>query len=296
MTTLDGALRGLGHLLFGVGAPIERRRWPNPIRRPLPRPYRPLYSGAMPPITALLASLALLGALLVAGGAIWMRAMGADPARARRLAGARGLAVADVLDLTEAPARPVRISGRIRCADPLVAPDDERLVAYHRDVAVRLPGGRWRTIERLRETRSFELWDHAGSLGLDPADAAEPLITIPLVWEGGPDELVDPHATAVDRLTKQLGAPPTAARAVTRTISVVDPLLVLAEVRIGPKGPHLVPTDGGYLISSLELDVAMRVLGGPRRRQLVVAMGTLAGGAVLLAGGLLGVLVTWLLN
>ena len=296
MTTLDGALRGLGHLPFGVGAPIERRRLPNPIRRPLPRPYRPLYSGAMPPITALLASLALLGALLVVGGATWMRAMGADPARARRLAGARGMAVADVLDLTEAPARPVRISGRIRCADPLVTPDDERLVAYHRDVAVRLPGARWRTIERLRETRSFELWDHAGSLGLDPADAAEPLITIPLVWEGGPDELVDPHAIAVDRLTEQLGALPTAARAVTRTISVVDPLLVLAEVRIGPNGTASGTTRRrlSHLVAGARR--AMRVLGGPRRRLLVVAMGTLAGGAVLLAGGLLGVLVTWLLG
>jgi hypothetical protein len=250
----------------------------------------------MPPITALLAGFALLGVLLVATGATWMRAMGADPTRARRLAGARGLAVADVLDLTEAPARPVRISGRIRCADPLVAPDDERLVAYHRDVAVRLPGGRWRTIERLRETRSFELWDHAGSLEVDPADAAEPLITIPLVWEGGPGELVEPHASAVGRLTDQLGAPPTAARAVTRTTSVVDPLLVLAEVRIGPNGPHLVPPAGGYLVSSLELDVAMRVLGGSRRRQLVIAIGTLGGGAVLVGGSLLGLLVAWLLG
>ena len=275
---------------------MDRRRPPHRIGRRLPRSYRPLYSGAMPPITALLASLALLGALLLAAGAIWVRALGADPARARRLAGARGLAVADVLDLTEAPVRPVRVSGRIRCADPLVAPDDERLVAYHRDIAVRLPGGRWQTIERLRETRSFELWDHAGSLALDPAEAAEPLITIPLVWEGGPEELVDPHATAVGRLTEQLGAPPTAARAVTRTISVVDPLLVLANVRMGPDGPRLAPPDGGYLLSSLELDVAMRVLGGPRPRQLVVAMGTLAGGAILLAAALVGLLVSWFLG
>ncbi len=250
----------------------------------------------MPPITALMAGLALLGALLLAAAAIWMRAIGADPARARRLAGARGMTVADILDLREAPPRPVRISGRIRCADPLVTPDDERLVAYHRDVEVRLPDGRWRTIERLRETRSFELWDHAGSLDMDPADAAEPLITIPLVWEGRPDELEDPHATAVDRLTEQLGAPPTAARAVTRSISVVDPLLVLAEVRVGANGPRLVPPDGGYLVSALEVDGAMRLLGGSRRRQLIFAIGALAVGAALLVAGLLALLLVSLLG
>lgn len=296
MTTLDGALRGLDHLLLGVGAPMARRRVPHPIGRCLLRPYRPVYSGAMPPMTALLAGLALLGVLVFVAGATWIRAIGADPARARRLAGARGMAVADVLDLVEAPPRPVRISGRIRCADPLVAPDGERLVAYHRDVEVRLPDGRWRTIERLRESRSFELWDHAGSLGMDPADAAEPLITIPLVWEGRPDELVDPHATAVGRLTEQLGAPPTEARAATRAISVVDPLLVLAQVQIGPDGQRLVPPEGGYLVSSLELDAAMRLLGGSRRHQLVIAIGAMAGGVVLLAAGLLGALLAWLLG
>jgi hypothetical protein len=250
----------------------------------------------MPPLTAPLLGLAVLGVVLVGVGAAWMRAIGADPDRARRLAGARGMAVAEVLDLTEAPPRPVRVSGRIRCADPLVAPDDERLVAFHRDVSVRLADGRWRTIERVRETRSFELWDHAGSLALDPARAAEPLITIPLVWEGSPAELVEPHSAAVARLAAESGTMPDAARAVTRSISVVDPLLVLARVEIGPDGPHLVPPRDGYLVSALELDAAMRLLGGSRRRQLVLAIATLAAGSVLIAGALLAVLLAGVLG
>jgi len=244
----------------------------------------------MPPLSTLAAGLLVLGVLLLVVGFAWMRLIGADLGRARRLAGARGVAVADVLDLRRSPGRPVRVSGRIRCAEPLVMPDDERLVAYHRDVAVRMPSGRWRTIERLREGRSFELWDHAGSLVVDPAEAAEPLITIPLVWEGRPDELEEPHASAVARLAARDGAP-TAARAITRVISVVDPLLVLADVEIGPDGPRLVPPPGGYLVAGLELDAAMRILGGSRRRQLMAAIGTGGAGTALLGAALVVALV-----
>ena len=64
---------------------------------------------------------------------------------------------------------------------------------------------------------------------MDPALAAEPLVTIPLVWEGEPDALEGPHASAVARLQNE-GSVPRKARAATRTLSVVDRLLVLARV------------------------------------------------------------------
>jgi hypothetical protein len=246
----------------------------------------------MPPLPVLMLGCAMLGGLLLTGALFWMRTLGADLPRARRLGGASGLAVADVLDLDTPPTRPVRVSGRVRCADPLVLPDGEQLVAYHRDVEVQLPNGRWRTIERLRETRSFELWDHGGSLAVDPALVAEPLVTIPLTWEGEPDALEEPHASAVARLRQQ-GTAPRRARAVTRTISVVDRLLVLTRVR-RPDGAHieLLPPDGGYVISSLELDDAMRLLGGGHRRALSVAIGLLVAGSALVVIGLLAAAVT----
>jgi len=248
----------------------------------------------MPPLTLVSFGCALLGATLLAGGAGWMRVIGANMTLGRRLAGAREIGVGEALRLEDPPSRPVRVSGRVRCPDPLVAPDGERLVAYHRDVEVRSGTGGWRTIERLRETRSFELWDHAGSMSIDPTGAAEPLITIPLVWEGSPDELGDEHAPGVARVARDEGQP-VAARAVTRTISEVDRLLVLAQVRAhGSQGASLEPPAGGYVISSLELDAAMRLLGGQHRRQLTFAIRLLALGGVLLIGGLLAVLVTWI--
>jgi hypothetical protein len=248
----------------------------------------------MPPLPLLFFGCALLGALLLGAGAGWMRAMGAHMSVGRRLAGAREMAVGEAARLTQAPARPLRITGRIRCADPLVAPDGERLVAYHRDIEVRSPTGRWRTVERLRETRSFELWDHAGSLLVDPALAAEPLVTIPLVWEGRPDELDGALAPGLARIAAE-GGEPVAARAVTRMISEVDSLLVLARLGIQPGAPpRLAPPAGGFVISSLELDAAMRLLGGLHRRQLAGAIGVLAAGGALLVGGLLAALVSWI--
>ncbi|HEX7172366.1 MAG TPA: hypothetical protein VF365_07160, partial [Candidatus Limnocylindria bacterium] len=188
-----------------------------------------------------------------------------SPARARRLAGPAEVKVGRLLDPGALPERPVRVSGRIRCRDPLEAGDGERLVAFHRDVEVHV-GGTWRSVERLRETRSFDLWDHDGSLPLDPARTAEPLIAIPQVWRGSPAELEEPHASAVARLVERHG-PATEARAITRSINVTDRLLVLARPVAAADGSRsLDPPEGGFLITNLALPDAMRLLGGRNRR------------------------------
>jgi hypothetical protein len=230
------------------------------------------------------------GAILLGAGWIGIRVAGGRPRLGRRLAGAQEVRVGKLLDINVArglPSRPVRVVGRIRCGDPIVTPQGDRLVAFHRDVEIELPGSRWQSIERLRETRSFELWDHDGWLTLDPADAAEPLVVIPHVWEGSAAELDSSFQPSVARLATG-NAALQRARSVTRMLSVVDRLLVLAEVRgIEEGGTELVPPRGGYVISSLDLDAAMRILGGGRPRLLLAGMAGLTLGAVLAAAGLL---------
>ena len=222
---------------------------------------------------------ALVGLAIAAGGIALLRASGARVGLGRRLAGAREVKVGSLFDAQDLPSRPLRILGRIRCPNPLVTPDGDRLVAYHRDVEVRLPSGAWRVVDRLRETRSFELWDHAGSLRVDPAAAEEPLITIPKVWHGQPDELDEAFRPAVERLSAEHGTP-AAARATTRTIAVTDRLLVLARVVSDGAGrPALAPPESGYIISALSLDAAMRLLGGPRRGSLLAGASLTAVGA-----------------
>ena len=239
------------------------------------------------PQLPLAVGVALLGGVLAVLGLVALRASGAQFGLGRRLAGAHGMEVGEVLDLDELPPRPIRIAGRVRCADPILTPRDDRLVALHRDVEVRLPRGGWRTIERLRETRAFELWDHDGSLAVDPSRAAEPLVTIPHVWRGRPAELDGPLLASSERLAAE-GTPPVEARASTRMISVVDRLLVLARVERGADGAlRLAPPRGGYIIASLQLDEALRLLGGRRRGLLAVAAAAVGGGLLLLTLGII---------
>jgi len=235
--------------------------------------------------------LLLAGGLLL-GGFLLARSSGARIALGRRLAGAREHRVGDLADLDPAPGRPVRVVGRIRCPDPIVTARDDRLVALHRDVEVQLPDGSWRTIERLRITRRFDLWDHDGSLAIDAAEAAEPLVTLPHVWRGSVDELTDEgHVAAVERLRAE-GRPPVAARSATRMVSVVERLLVLARVdATAPGVVSLRPPPGGLVISTLDLPDAMRLLGGSGRGRLIAGSVLRALGARVAVAALLG----WLL-
>lgn len=230
------------------------------------------------------------GVMLGLASVVALRWSGARPGTARRLAGPAEVKVGHLLDAGSLSARAVRVSGRIRCRDPLHVGGGERLVAFHRDVEVRIRG-RWRRIERLRETRSFELWDHDGSLTVDPAQAAEPLIAIPKVWRGPPAALEEPHASAVARLVEREGAA-TEARAITRSVNVTDRVLLLARaVRQGER-VRLEPPEGGYLITNLELPDAMRLLGGRHRRLVAGAVIGLALATALAAIGIIGALAS----
>jgi hypothetical protein len=232
---------------------------------------------------------AAAGLALVASGIVALRIGGANLGLARRLAGPRQVAVGQLVkaEVPKPPERPVRVAGRIRCSDPIRLADDERIVILHRDVEVHGPHG-WQSIERLRETRSFELWDHNGSLPLDPALTADPLIAIPAVWRGSAAQLEEPHASSARRLAERIG-PLTAARATTRTVGVTDRLLVVAVPRRRTAGEVLLdPPPGGYVITNLALPDAMRLLGGRRRRLAAGSVIALAVGAALGAIGLVG--------
>jgi hypothetical protein len=240
------------------------------------------------------AALLTVGVLAIVGGWLAIRAAGGSPGTARHLAGPPEVKVGRLLAEDAVPDRPVRLAGRIRCRDPLEMGGGERLVAFHRDVEVRI-GGAWRTVERLRETRSFELWDHDGSLTLDPAAAAEPLIVIPKIWRGDPAAREEPHTSAVARLVER-GGPATAARAITRTINVSDRLLLLARATRDDAGRvRLEPPDGGYLITNLALPDAMRLLGGRHRRLVVGAVVGVAVGIGLAAVGAVGLVLSLVL-
>jgi hypothetical protein len=246
------------------------------------------------PAPLLFGLVAVIGIGAIAASSLAMRMAGAQPAFARRLAGPREVRVGLLLDPADLPDRPVRVAGRIRCRDPLQTAEGERLVAFHRDVEV-MAGGSWRRVERLRETRSFELWDHDGSLTVDPAACAEPLVAIPKVWRGDPALLEEPHSSTVARLVERHGAA-TVARSIVRTIDVTDRLLVVARPSEGDDGRvHLEPPPGGFVITNLALDDAMRLLGGTKRTVAVAGVVGIGIGAALVVIGAIGALLTAIL-
>jgi hypothetical protein len=233
---------------------------------------------------------AAFGALLAIGSWAVLRWAAADPALARRLAGPREVRVGSLLEGGDLPQRPVRVAGRVRCRDPLQTPDGDRLVAFHRDVEV-LADGRWRSVERIRESRSFALWDHDGSITLDPSRAAEPLVALPKVWRGDPSALEEPHASAIRRLVERHGRV-AAARSIVRTLDVTDRLLVVAQPRRADDGRvRLDPPPGGFVITNLALADAMRLLGGRHRRAAAMGVAGVGLGVAVLVLGIVGAAV-----
>jgi hypothetical protein len=238
--------------------------------------------------------LLVLGGLAVALGAILVRSSGADTGAGRRLAGAPGIALRDLVERAERdqlPRTPVRIEGRVRCGNPLTGENGDPLALVHRDVEVQDAGGRWRPVERLRDARVIDLWERSASVQLDLTQIAEPLIAIPRVWEGAPAEIGPSLQPAVARIAAE-GGTPRAARSTTRQVMLVDHLIVLVDTARDAAGHlRLEPPPGGYLVSTVELDVAMRLLAGPNRSRMLAGFGVVAAGAilVLLAAIALGV-------
>lgn len=243
------------------------------------------------PAVVILLLIAAVGGLLGLAGSALVRVIGADWRTARRLAGARSMTIADAnrgAGSREPAGRPVRVAGRVRCVDPIVLPGGERLALLHRDIDVRLASGRWQPIERIRESRPIDLWERGTAIGVDPAQVAEPVVAIPQVWQGSPADLPADLQPAVEQVARSAG-PIVEARSVTRTILLVDELLVLGHPGIGPGGdPAMLPPDGGLIVSNLALDDAMRILGGRHRRLLTLGLGTAAIGATLAVIGLVG--------
>jgi hypothetical protein len=113
------------------------------------------------------------------------------------------------------------------------------------------------------------------------------MVVLPHVWNGPVEDLDESYQGALARVAAEEGSP-TRARATTRMVSVVDRLLLLARVTRDAEGDvTLAPPAGGYILSSLDLDDAMRLLGGPRPRLMLAGTVMVAASVALMAAAVI---------
>ena len=198
----------------------------------------------------------------------------------------RLLAVAPIRSLADAAAiasageeRYVRIHGRIDSDEEFPGDDDKPLVYRRRRLQRAERGGRWRTIDDERLAVPFGLTERGDSVRIDDDALGEGLIAVPRLSEG---VAVDVSADAFAGAPVDL-PPDTPVRLRIDQVSSIDHATAAGLPVLDSAGSVMLTAGLGrpLILTSLEPDEAMRVLGAGRRGSIV------AGGLLLLAGILL---------
>ena len=228
----------------------------------------------MSPLVPVLAGIAALVA-----GILVLRTYGPSYRVGRLLAATRPVTVAEARELASGPPRYVRISGRIDAEDEF-EDDAHRPLVFRRTRLQLRRGGRWVAFEDGRERVPFEVRDGLDGIAVDDAALDTGLVVIPR-------ESVGTAADVADRVPS--GTLPTApVRLLVEQVSSVEHAIVLGVPGLDEAGePRLSAGLGRPLIlTTLETDEAMRVLGRGDRRRPMVAVVCLAGGIALISLGL----------
>jgi hypothetical protein len=224
------------------------------------------------------------GVFALVAGLLLVRSFGQAGRIGRIVAGTRPVPIATALALVEAGDPPpfLRVDGRIDATDEF---ED----AAHRPLVLRLTrlevqrDGRWQTVDERREAVSFGVRDGPDAIGIDADRLDEGLAVLPRESRGTVADLAAAGVVPVPE-----GLPPTApVRFTIRQVSSVEHAAVLGVPSRGPDGSvRLGPGRGRPLIlTTLETDEAIRMLGGGRRVRsgLVLVLFGVGLAAVLLA-------------
>jgi hypothetical protein len=220
------------------------------------------------------------GLLALALAALLLRTYGPRYRVARLLATVHPMPLAEAVAVGEAgTGRYVRVTGRIDSEESFEDAARRPLVFRRTRVQVRTRAG-WRTVEDSREQVRFEIGDGLRSIGVDGDALDEGLVVIPRESAGTAADLPD---------RVPAGLPPaTAVRVIVEQISAVEQAVVLG-VPVSEAGGAVTMTAGlgrPLILTTLEPDEAMRVIGEGRRVRAALIAGAGILGAALLAVGL----------
>ena len=217
----------------------------------------------------------LAGLVALAFGAALLASLGPRYRIGRLLAATRAVPVDEAVELARrGETRYVRVDGRIDSESEF---EDDA----HRPLVLRLTrlearrGARWHRFDTVREGVPFEIREDLDAIGVDHDRLDEGLVVVPRESVGVVGDLGDRAPSELDAETP--------ARAVIQLVSSVEHAVVLGVPALAPDGrPWLTAGLGRPLIlTTLEQDEAMRILGRDAALRIRAAAGCLVGGAAL---------------
>ena len=234
----------------------------------------------------LIIALGLLAGLV---GYLLLRRSGTGWRVGRLLAGApeRTLAQAATLAVGGDPGY-IRIHGRID-SDEEFPGDDGKPIVYRRRRLQRDRGrSGWETFDDQRLAVPFRLSEKGEGVGIETEALGDGLVVVPRESEGVAGDLTP---DAVSETLPEM-SPDTPVRLRIEQISAVDHAIAAGVPRMSEGGSVVLGPGLGrpLVLTTLDLDEAMRLLAGGRRTELLVATGLLVATPVIIVIGLIALI------
>lgn len=221
----------------------------------------------------------VLGLIALGTAALVLRSFGPSYRVGRLLASTPSVSVAEARDLAAGPARYVAVRGRIDAEDEF-EDDAHRPLVLRRARIQLLRGRNWVTIDEHTTAVDFEVREGLDAIAVDHAALDAGLVVVPR-------ESVGRAADAPDRVPADT-PPETPTRLRVEQISSVEHAVVLGVPRAGAGDEPVRMTAGlgrPLILTTLEMDEAMRVLAAAGPRRPLIAAVALAIGVVALTIG-----------
>jgi len=221
--------------------------------------------------------LVLLGTSFLVLGWLLLRTFGDGLRIGRSLSAAPEVDIGEAVAMAHRGERAyVRLSGRIDAAEPFLDEHRRPLVLRRERVEVR-EGERWRLVAEARRHVPFVLRDRVAEIEIDAAALDRGLVVMPREAEGRAGEVADRFEKPVD--------PALPVRFRIDQVSAVEHAFAAGVPALAPGGTVVLgPGDGSPLIlTTLEIDEAMRVLARGRRERATLTAGLLLVGLACLA-------------
>lgn len=242
-------------------------------------------------------ALVLIGIGLSVIGWLLLRATGGGWRIGRLLAAAPGRSLADAAAIAaNGDQAYIRLHGRIDSAEEF--PGEAGLPVVFRRRQLQSAGahhlGRgaaWQTFDDERLAVPFGLRERSESIAIDVDALGDGLVVIPRVSEGLASDLADKDV--LETLPEMDGDTPV--RLCIEQISSVDHGTAAGVPRLGHDGGLVLGPglDRPLVLTTLDLDEAMRVLGRDGRSALLPASVLLVAAAILIVAGLIAALLGW---